>query len=350
MNAGEVGEGGEVVVGLELPALVTHVDQRRIDAYSGVRPHSIHTDEAWARRKGFRAPLAQGMMSTAYVSELMVGLLGTGVVEGGRIDVTFLAPVFAGDTLTVRGVVSDLAEDEGGAARVLVAVRATNGEDRLTMAGTASGLVLSAEPRTRASAVEFAAALDVPVEFDEPFASNRRRIDANGPRIELAEPEAVGGFRRLAFDALTVGESFVSDDRLIRPEDLETYAFAVDDHHPWFTVGDDPAAPIDSPYGCPIAHPTLLGNQALFLRHTRYVIPAGLHAKMSFELLRPIRLGVRARSRGRVVDTYRRRGRGFMVTEFETVEEPAGDVLVRGRFTQMLFPDDQPSDGPEAPC
>jgi len=156
-------------------------------------------------------------------------------------------------------------------------------------------------------------------------------------------------FRRLAFDALTVGETFVSDDRLLRPEDLETYAFAVDDHHPWFTVPDDPAAPVDSPYGRPIAHPTLLGNQALFLRHTRYVVPAGLHAKMSFELLRPIRLGVRARSRGRIVDTYRRRGRGFMVTEFETVEEPAGEVLVRGRFTQMLFPDEALTDAPPSP-
>ena len=54
--------GSEVVVGLQLPALVKHVSRRRIDAYSGVRPHSIHTDEDWARRKGFRAPLAQGMM------------------------------------------------------------------------------------------------------------------------------------------------------------------------------------------------------------------------------------------------------------------------------------------------
>src|SRR3954454_11298522 len=146
--------GSEVVVGLELPALVKHVGQRRIDAYSGVRPHSIHTDEDWARRQGFRAPLAQGMMSTAYVSELLVGLLGTGFVEGGRIDVTFLAPVFAGDTLTVRGVVSDVvqertaedataehgAAEDGGLVRVVVAVRATNAEDRLTMAGTASGL------------------------------------------------------------------------------------------------------------------------------------------------------------------------------------------------------------------
>lgn len=63
-----------ITVGQALPPLIKEITQRKIDAYSGVRPRSIHTDATWAQAKGFRAPLAQGMMSTAYVSELMVGL------------------------------------------------------------------------------------------------------------------------------------------------------------------------------------------------------------------------------------------------------------------------------------
>jgi hypothetical protein len=59
---------------------------------------------------------------------------------------------------------------------------------------------------------------------------------------------------------------------------------------------------------------------------------------MEFEFHEPIRPGVRARSRGRVVDKYERRGKPYMVTEFETADED-GTVLVRGRFTQMLFRD-----------
>ena len=99
----------------------------------------------------------------------------------------------------------------------------------------------------------------------------------------------------------------------------------------------------------------MLLNKAMITVGWGDVVPAGLLAKMSFEFVRPLRLGVRARSRGRIVDTYRRRGRGFMVTEFETVEEPSAAVLVRGRFTQMLFPDEEPIDGQstgdaEAPC
>jgi acyl dehydratase len=137
-------------------------------------------------------------------------------------------------------------------------------------------------------------------------------------------------FPRLTYEALQVGEEFVSDERLITPEDIEQYAFAVDDHHPWFLE--------DSPFGGPVAHPTLLGNQALRLRHTRYTVHAGLHARMEFQFLEPIRPGMRARSRGKVVDKYERRGKPYMVTEFVTEAED-GTVLVRGRFVQMLFRD-----------
>ena len=96
---------GSIKVGQVLPTLEKEISQRKIDAYSGVRARSIHTDQAWARQKGFRAPLAQGMMSTAYVSEMMTGLLGAGFVRGGTIARTFVAPVYADDRLTVRGVV-----------------------------------------------------------------------------------------------------------------------------------------------------------------------------------------------------------------------------------------------------
>lgn len=136
-------------------------------------------------------------------------------------------------------------------------------------------------------------------------------------------------FRPLTYEALTVGEEFVSDTYLVTPEEIETYAFAVDDHHPWFFG--------PSPFGGPVAHPTLTANQALRLRHSRYTVHAGLHAKMDFQFLKAIRPGMRVRSRGRVVDKYERRGKQYMVTEFIT-EDETGAALVRGRFTQMLIP------------
>jgi acyl dehydratase len=135
-------------------------------------------------------------------------------------------------------------------------------------------------------------------------------------------------FPELTYEALQLGEEFVSGEHVVTPEDIDTYAFAVDHHHPWFFG--------DSPFGGPIAPPTLLGNQALRLRSTKYVVHGGLHAKQEFKFLRPIRPGMRVRTRGRLVDKYERRGRRYMVTEFVTVDEQ-GNELVRGKFTQMLF-------------
>lgn len=127
-------------VGQSLPPLVKDVSQRRIDVYSGVRPRSIHSDEAFAREKGFRTCLAQGMMSTAYASQLMVKLLGPGFARGGTLSMAFIKPVYAGDRLTVRGVVKDR-QPENGATRVVVDVWVENQHGEKTAVGHASGLV-----------------------------------------------------------------------------------------------------------------------------------------------------------------------------------------------------------------
>ena len=67
------------------------------------------------------------------------------------------------------------------------------------------------------------------------------------------------GFPVISFDVLEVGQEFRSEERLIRPEDVEAYAYAVQDYEPWFFE--------PGPFGHPIAHPTFLANQALALRH-----------------------------------------------------------------------------------
>jgi acyl dehydratase len=139
------------------------------------------------------------------------------------------------------------------------------------------------------------------------------------------------GFPTISYDDLVIGEEFSSDDRLIRPQDITAYAYAVDDHDPLFFE--------EGPFGGPIAHPTLLANQALFLRHNRYLLPAGLHARMVFEFVAPIHLGTRPRTTGRIVDKYLRRDKPYMVTEYRTADE-TDHTLVQGRFVQMLFRND----------
>lgn len=129
-----------IQVGDELPPLVKPIAQRQIDVYSGVRPRSIHSDEDWAHKKGFKTTLAQGMMSTAYVSQMMMRFLGGRYVRGGSMSVAFIQPVYAGDTLTLRGVVKEKVPEDGR-TRVVIDVWCENQDGVKTMVGTASGLV-----------------------------------------------------------------------------------------------------------------------------------------------------------------------------------------------------------------
>jgi len=59
---------------------------------------------------------------------------------------------------------------------------------------------------------------------------------------------------------------------------------------------------------------------------------ASIWAKSEHEFLGPMKAGEKVTISGRVVDKYTKRGRDYMVTEFETVGEN-GDVLMRSRET-----------------
>ena len=41
-------------------------------------------------------------------------------------------------------------------------------------------------------------------------------------------------FKRIAYDTVQVGEELESTDLVVKPEDIDTFAYAVDDHHPWY--------------------------------------------------------------------------------------------------------------------
>ena len=125
---------------MALPALSRTLQQRQIDIYSGIRPFSIHTDEAWAKEKGFATTIAQGMMSTAYISTIMTTAVGEGFVEGGTMDAKFLKPVLCGDTLEISGTVAGFTREADGRIRCNASFAAHNQRGEQTMAGTASGL------------------------------------------------------------------------------------------------------------------------------------------------------------------------------------------------------------------
>ena len=77
----------------------------RTRAFSGWPKKNVHTDVDFAKSCGFPAPVASGAMLQGYISEMMLGLFGDEWLYHGKMSVTFVKPVFAGDTVSIRAKV-----------------------------------------------------------------------------------------------------------------------------------------------------------------------------------------------------------------------------------------------------
>ena len=92
-------------VGTELAPVVVAVTQEKIDRYAaaGGDGNPLHTDPAFAARTQFGGTIAHGMLTLAYVSEMLTTAFGQRWLEVGRLKVRFRAPARPGDTVTVSG-------------------------------------------------------------------------------------------------------------------------------------------------------------------------------------------------------------------------------------------------------
>ena len=106
-------------------SLTKHVTQDDMTLYSG--PGNIHSDVEVARRTGLDAPIAQGMQTLAFASELMTRVCGEDWLSRGELSVKFTKPVFAEDVVTVTA-------SEAGA---VYEVEAHNQDGELLMLGEA---------------------------------------------------------------------------------------------------------------------------------------------------------------------------------------------------------------------
>lgn len=89
-----------------------HQDQ--ISVFSNVAYfwRTIHTDIDAAAKAGSDRTIAQGLMEAMYVSELGAAIFGPAWTTSGWTSLVFLAPMYAGDTLTTKAVLLDPARRE----------------------------------------------------------------------------------------------------------------------------------------------------------------------------------------------------------------------------------------------
>ncbi len=96
-----------------LPTRLHQVTQDLISRYAIVSGdhNPLHTDPGFATTTLFGRTIAHGMMTLAFVSGAMRIWAGPAWDSSGTMDVTFLAPVFPDDIVSIDGAVS--ASDPG---------------------------------------------------------------------------------------------------------------------------------------------------------------------------------------------------------------------------------------------
>lgn len=117
-----------------------HQDQMAVFSGAGKQWTNIHNTIGIARKAGFRDTLAQGVMETCWLSEMLFDFFGPRWLSTGWIKNVYIKPVFRGDTVTCRGVVIDR-DDGKGEPRLKLEVWVENQAGVMTAAGWASAEV-----------------------------------------------------------------------------------------------------------------------------------------------------------------------------------------------------------------
>jgi len=98
---------GDVVFETTLPG--ANREQLRQFSTGTEDPNPIHIDEEFARTAGFDQVLQQGPMTTAHFARLLIRAVGNDRLSW--LDMSFLAPVYPDEALTLRAVITDVADD-----------------------------------------------------------------------------------------------------------------------------------------------------------------------------------------------------------------------------------------------
>jgi acyl dehydratase len=126
MSRGSV--AGDWKVGVEISGPVRRVTAERIEWYgSGMLAaatnaltqagSNIHNDEAIAKSEGLPGAIADGMISTNWVSSMLVEHFGLDYVERGELRTRYIKPIPLGATVSVRGRLRAVGRSDRGSTR-----------------------------------------------------------------------------------------------------------------------------------------------------------------------------------------------------------------------------------------
>ena len=135
-----------IKVGTDLPPLVKHMTLQKMIWFSSgegtTGEPNLHTDaDAALRDTGMKKPFASGRMSLGYACEMMSRFVGLDLFNHtGTVDFKNIKLVMDGDTITVRGRVTEVKPVSTGSL-VTVEIYCENQKGEKTSVGGASVIV-----------------------------------------------------------------------------------------------------------------------------------------------------------------------------------------------------------------
>lgn len=92
-------------VGDDLGPVVRDIDQDKINQYSEASGdyNPIHINPVFAQKTRFGGTIAHGMLTLAFISQMMADQFAYAWIDGGEMEIKFLAPVRPGDSITAKG-------------------------------------------------------------------------------------------------------------------------------------------------------------------------------------------------------------------------------------------------------
>ena len=135
----------ELTVGDALAPVAKEVTQETLNRYAEASGdhNPLHTDPEFASHTRFKSTIAHGMLTLAFISQMMTERFGAAWIEGGELELNFLAPVFPGDSITAGATVIEK-NDETRA--VTCEVYCDNQQETRVVAGRASVNLAAAPP------------------------------------------------------------------------------------------------------------------------------------------------------------------------------------------------------------
>ena len=115
MNNRYLDSGDALNVGYVFPSMFKSVKREQLIQYSEVSGDNnpLHLNDDFAKTTQFGGIIAHGMLTLAFVSELMVNTFGSDWLRSGCLKVRFKGAAYLGDELLVSGKVDQLESIEG---------------------------------------------------------------------------------------------------------------------------------------------------------------------------------------------------------------------------------------------